>query len=131
MRCFAFLAPQRGCRPSVPTSTRLPAARQLWTYALVLARGDGQLGPQLKPWTVDREALRTSGGTARPPPRTAADFAIPPPMESRSIPAWCGPFTAVVIRGPPGTAGSQARSAAGARRGTRHRPAGATDARLN
>jgi hypothetical protein len=53
--------------------------RPMQTYALVLARADGQLGPQLKPWTVDCEALRKSGKRALPPPRTPADFAIPPP----------------------------------------------------
>ena len=53
------------------------------TYRLVLARSDGRLGPQLKPWTVDCEALRKSGGAAAPPIRSAADFAVVVPCGMR------------------------------------------------
>jgi uncharacterized protein (TIGR03435 family) len=53
--------------------------RELPVYALVLARPDGRLGPQLKPLSVDCEALRAARvkGEAPPtPPRTPGG---PPP----------------------------------------------------
>ena len=53
--------------------------RSLQTYALVMARPDGRLGPNLRPWTIDCEALRKSGELTAPPlPKTIEDFAIPP-----------------------------------------------------
>jgi uncharacterized protein (TIGR03435 family) len=58
--------------------------RTLQTYALVRAREDGQPGPQLKPWTLDCDALRKSGKLPPAPmPRTMADFAIPVPCGMR------------------------------------------------
>lgn len=51
--------------------------RTLQTYALVRARPDGELGPNLKRWTIDCDTYKP-GASATPPPRTAADFAIPP-----------------------------------------------------
>jgi uncharacterized protein (TIGR03435 family) len=57
--------------------------RPMQTYALVLARSDGRLGPQLKPWTVDCDALRKSASAAPPSPRTGADFAIVVPCGMR------------------------------------------------
>jgi len=58
--------------------------RPLQTYQLVLAREDGRLGPQLKPWTLDCDALRKSGKLPPAPvPRSAADFAIAVPCGMR------------------------------------------------
>ncbi len=47
--------------------------RMTSTYALIRARADGVLGPQMKFWTVDCAALRESGKMP-PPPQTVADL---------------------------------------------------------
>ena len=44
--------------------------RQLDTYSLVLARADGQLGPQIERWDADCEALRKAGQLPESPPFT-------------------------------------------------------------
>ena len=59
--------------------------RTLQTYALVRVRPDGELGPSLKRWTIDCDTYKP-GASATPPPRTIADFAIPPPCGTRGGP---------------------------------------------
>ena len=58
--------------------------RELPTYALVLARSDGRLGPDLKPLTVDcnviREAQKQAGAQQAPVPLKPGD--APPPCMS-------------------------------------------------
>jgi len=58
--------------------------RTLQTYALVLARADGELGPNLKRWTIDCDTYKPGAATA--PPRAVADFAIPPTCGMRGGP---------------------------------------------
>jgi uncharacterized protein (TIGR03435 family) len=47
--------------------------RTLPSYVLVRSRDDGRLGPQLKPWTIDCDALRAAGQTP-PVSTTLADL---------------------------------------------------------
>jgi uncharacterized protein (TIGR03435 family) len=51
--------------------------RMLPGHALVRERPDGKLGPQLKPVSVDCEALRTSGKLVTQPRRTMQDVLAP------------------------------------------------------
>ena len=54
--------------------------RPVQTYTLVRARDDGQLGPRMKPWTLDCDELRKEGKLLTPPPiRTIEDLATPRP----------------------------------------------------
>jgi uncharacterized protein (TIGR03435 family) len=52
--------------------------RSVQTYTLVRSRDDGLLGPRMKPWTIDCDALRKAGQLQLPPPpRTIEDLATP------------------------------------------------------
>ena len=55
--------------------------RPLPAYVLVRARPDGQLGPQLKPWTLDCAAFRQSGAAAAIPRSPSATSAPPCGMQ--------------------------------------------------
>ena len=48
-------------------------AREMPIYALMLAREDGRLGPQIKPAAVDCAALQAAVGRGGPPPAPAGD----------------------------------------------------------
>jgi uncharacterized protein (TIGR03435 family) len=48
------------------------------TYALLRARSDGQLGPNLKPWMIDCKTYRPKPGELVPP-QTVEDLAKPRP----------------------------------------------------
>jgi uncharacterized protein (TIGR03435 family) len=62
-----------------------PETREMPIYALVLARSDGKLGPQLKPAAVDCAALMKERGRGGPPPN------FPPPGERMQCGMRIGP----------------------------------------
>jgi uncharacterized protein (TIGR03435 family) len=58
--------------------------RRLRTYALVVARPDGQLGPRLRHWHIDCDALKASKSVPdRPFPKTLEEWATPPVCSMR------------------------------------------------
>jgi uncharacterized protein (TIGR03435 family) len=60
--------------------------KEMPIYALVLARSDGKLGPQLKPSEVDCAAMMAAGrgrGRGMPPPEPPGPGAPPPPCGIR------------------------------------------------
>jgi len=52
--------------------------REMQAFALVRARGDGRLGPRLRPWTADCAALR-AGTVSAPVPLASAEAGISAP----------------------------------------------------
>jgi uncharacterized protein (TIGR03435 family) len=68
----AMLADRLGLKAHTET-------RRLRTYALIVARPDGQLGPKLRRWEIDCEALRASKSVPeRPFPTIPEEWATPP-----------------------------------------------------